>query len=59
VRENLLALSVNIWSGVDLEDLTSVGEGVRFMGPFTEKRIAFDQLPADVECNLSANGIVT
>ena len=47
VRENLLALSDDIWAGVDLQDLTAFDDGVRFMRSFVEKRTAFDQLAAD------------
>ena len=48
VRENLLALSDDIWAGVDLQDLTAFDDGVRFMRSFIEKRTAFDQLAAEL-----------
>jgi hypothetical protein len=48
VRENLLALSDDIWAGIDRQDLTAFDEGVRFMRSFVEKMTAFDQLAADL-----------
>jgi hypothetical protein len=48
VRENLLALSDDIWAGVDLQDLTAFDDGVRFMRSFIEKRTAFDQLATEL-----------
>jgi hypothetical protein len=48
VRENLLALSDDIWAGVDLLDLTAFDDGVRFMRSFIEKRTAFDQLATEL-----------
>ncbi len=48
VRENLLALSDQIWHGIDRQDLAAFDEGVRFMRSFVEKTTAFDQLAADL-----------
>jgi hypothetical protein len=34
VRENLLALSDDIWAGIDRQDLDAFDEGVQFMRTF-------------------------
>jgi len=48
VRENLLALSDDIWEGIDRQDLAAFDEGVRFMRSYVEKMAAFDSLAADL-----------
>jgi hypothetical protein len=48
VRENLLALSDDIWAGIDRQDLAAFDEGVRFMRSYVEKMTAFDRLAADL-----------
>jgi hypothetical protein len=48
VRENLLALSDDIWAAIDRQDLAAFDEGVLFMRSYIEKRTAFDQLAADL-----------
>lgn len=48
VRENLLALSDDIWAGIDRQDLTAFDEGVRFMRSYVEKMAAFDQVASDL-----------
>ena len=47
-RENLLALSDDIWVGIDRQDLSAFDEGVRFMRSYVEKMTAFDQLADDL-----------
>src|SRR4051812_27792335 len=48
VRENLLALSDDIWAGIDRQDLTAFDEGVRFMRSYVEKMTEFDRLAAEL-----------
>lgn len=48
VRENLLALSDDIWAGIDRQDLTAFDEGVRFMRSYVEKIVSFDQVASDL-----------
>jgi hypothetical protein len=48
VRENLLALSDNIWAAIDRQDLAAFDEGVRFMRSYVEKTTEFDRLAADL-----------
>lgn len=48
VRENLLALSDDIWAGIDRQDLAAFDEGVAFMRSYVEKMTAFDRLAADL-----------
>lgn len=44
VRENLLALSDDIWSGIDRQDLSAFDEGVGFIRSYLEKINEFDRL---------------
>lgn len=48
VRENLLALSDDIWAGIDRQDLDAFDEGVLFMRSFVEKNAAFDCVATDL-----------
>ena len=48
MRENLLALSDDIWAGIDRQDLAAFDEGVRFMRSYVEKMTEFDRLAADL-----------
>ncbi len=48
VRESLLALSDDIWAGIDRQDLTAFDEGVRFMRSYVEKMTEFDRLAVDL-----------
>jgi hypothetical protein len=48
VRENLLALSDDIWTAIDRQDLAAFDEGVRFMRSYVEKITEFDRLAADL-----------
>ena len=48
VRENLLALSDDIWAGIDRQDLSAFDEGVRFMRSYVEKTSEFDRLAVDI-----------
>ena len=48
VRENLLALSDDIWAGIDRQDLEAFDEGVHFMRSFVEKNSAFDRVATDL-----------
>ncbi len=48
VRENLLALSDDIWAGIDRQDLAAFDEGVLFMRSYVEKMTEFDRLAADL-----------
>lgn len=48
VRENLLALSDDIWAGIDRQDLEAFDEGVRFMRSFVEENSAFDRVATDL-----------
>jgi hypothetical protein len=44
VRENLLALSDDIWLSIDHNDCEALEEGVQFKRTYNEKMAAFDQL---------------
>jgi hypothetical protein len=46
VRENLLALSDDIWAAIDRQDLAAFDEGVRFMRSYVVKMTEFDRLAA-------------
>lgn len=48
VRENLLALSDDIWAGIDRQDLDAFDEGVQFMRTFVEKNTGFDHVAAEL-----------
>ena len=48
VRENLLALSDDIWTGIDRQDLAAFDEGVRFMRDYVEKTTAFDSMAEEL-----------
>jgi len=48
VRENLLALSDDIWLSIDHNDPQALEEGVQFKRAYNEKMGAFDQLAADL-----------
>ncbi len=48
VRENLLALSDDIWAGIDRQDLDAFDEGVQFMRTFVEKNTAFDRVASEL-----------
>ncbi len=48
VRENLLALSDDIWLSIDRQDLAAFDEGVQFMRSYVEKSAAFDQVAGDL-----------
>lgn len=48
VRENLLALSDDIWAGIDRQDVAAFDEGVRFMRSYIEKMTEFDRLADDL-----------
>jgi hypothetical protein len=48
VRENMLALSDDIWAGIDRQDLDAFDEGVQFMRSFVEKNAAFDRVATDL-----------
>lgn len=48
VRENLLALSDDIWDSIDRQDLAGFDEGVRFMRTYLEKMTGFDQLATEI-----------
>jgi len=48
VCENLLALSDDIWSNIDRQDLTAFDEGVQFMRSYVEKMSTFDQVASDL-----------
>lgn len=48
VRENLLALSDDIWNNIDRQDLAAFDEGVQFMRSYVEKMTAFDQTAGDL-----------
>lgn len=52
VRENLLALSDDIWESIDRQDLSAFDEGVQFMRTFIEKMTAFDNLASDLSATL-------
>ena len=48
VRENLLALSDDIWDSIDRQDLTAFDEGVQFMRTYLQKMTGFDQLATEI-----------
>jgi hypothetical protein len=48
VRENLLALSDDIWAGIDRQDLQAFDEGVQFMRMFVERNSAFDRVAGEL-----------
>lgn len=48
VRENLLALSDDIWSNIDRQDVAAFDEGVQFMRSYVEKMAAFDEVASDL-----------
>lgn len=48
VRENLLALSDDIWLSIDHNDPDSLEEGVQFKRQYNEKMSAFDRLASDL-----------
>src|SRR5437660_8196234 len=48
VRENLLALSDDIWLSIDHNDPQALEEGVQFKRSYNEKVAAFDALAADL-----------
>lgn len=48
VRENLLALSDDIWLNIDHNDTDALQEGVRFKKEYNEKLAAFDQLATEL-----------
>ncbi len=48
VRENLLALSDDIWLSIDHNDPQALEEGVEFKRTYNEKTRAFDQLAAEL-----------
>jgi hypothetical protein len=48
VRENLLALSDDIWLGIDHNDNDAIEEGVRFKRAYNDKMNAFDELASEL-----------
>ena len=48
VRENLLALSDDIWLSIDHNDSESLEEGVQFKRAYNEKTAAFDSLASEL-----------
>ena len=48
VRENLLALSDEIWQSIDHNDPEGLEEGVRFKRAYNEKMAAFDTLASEL-----------
>jgi hypothetical protein len=48
VRENLLALSDDIWLSIDHNDSEAMEEGVQFKRAYNEKMAAFDKLAAEL-----------
>ena len=48
VRENLLALSDDIWLSIDHNDSDSLEEGVQFKRGYNEKMAAFDTLASEL-----------
>lgn len=48
VRENLLALSDDIWDSIDRQDLAAFDDGVQFMRTYLQKMTAFDQLATEI-----------
>jgi len=47
-RENLLALSDDIWLSIDHNDPDSLEEGVQFKRQYNEKMAAFDRLSSEL-----------
>jgi hypothetical protein len=47
-RENLLALSEEIWLSIDHNDPESLEDGVQFKRAYNEKLAAFDALASDL-----------
>jgi len=48
VRENLLALSDDIWLNIDHNNQEALTEGVRFKQAYNQKMGAFDELASDI-----------
>ena len=48
VRENLLALSDDIWLSIDHNDTDALEEGVEFKRQYNEKMAAFDTLATEL-----------
>lgn len=48
VRENLLALSDNIWLSIDHNDNHALQEGVKFKGQYNDKMCAFDRVATEL-----------
>lgn len=48
VRENLLALSDDIWLSIDHNDPQGLEEGVQFKRAYNEKTTAFDTLASEL-----------
>lgn len=48
VRENLLALSDDIWQSIDHNDMQALEEGVDFKRKYNEKLAAFDTLASEI-----------
>jgi hypothetical protein len=48
VRENLLALSDEIWQSIDHNDSEALEEGVQFKRSYNEKMAAFDTLASEL-----------
>jgi hypothetical protein len=48
VRENLLALSDDIWMSIDHNDSQAMREGVEFKGQYNEKLADFDRLAGEL-----------
>lgn len=48
VRENLLALSDDIWLGIDHNDQEALDEGYQFKKSYNERMRAFDTLATDI-----------
>jgi len=48
VRENLLALSDDIWGSIDRQDVQAFDEGVQFMRAYIDKMASFDALASEL-----------
>ncbi len=48
VRENLLALSDDIWGSIDRQDIDAFDEGVQFMRNYIERMAEFDRVAEDI-----------
>ncbi len=57
VRENLLALSDDIWGGIDRQDLEAFDDGVRFMRSYLEEVAKFDRSAADLSALIQARKV--